>query len=223
MPLYIVSTPIGNNKDITLRALETLQQANAILCEDTRHSGLLLHNLEIKKPLISFHEHNEISKLPEIINRLSSGESLALISDAGTPLISDPGFKLVRAASEAKIPVIAIPGPVAAMAALTTSGLPTDKFLFVGYLPKTSGKKEQVLENLTSIYRILPLTLIFYESPHRIHKTLASLVTYFPESQVSLAREITKIHEEIINGPIKEVVEKIAKRSLKGEITLTLH
>lgn len=221
MSLFIVSTPIGNSKDITLRALEVLQSVDLILCEDTRHSGQLLHQYEIKKPLLSFHEHNELQRIPEIINRLKNGDKIALISDAGTPLISDPGFKLVRAVRAEEITVTAVPGPSAVISALSVSGLPTDKFLFVGYLPKSSGKREELLQKLIDIKKVLPQTFVFYESPHRIEKTLEELGKYFPESQISLQRELTKVHEEIINGPIAEAKTKV--KSFKGEFTICLN
>lgn len=174
MALFVVATPIGNINDITLRAIETLKGVDLILCEDTRHSSQLLHQYGIDKPLLSFHEHNELQRLPEVISKLKLGESIALISDAGTPLVSDPGFKLVRAAREENIDVRTIPGPSASVAALSIAGLPSDKFLFVGYLPKTSGKREELLKKLVEVKKLIPQTLIFYESPHRIEKLLTS-------------------------------------------------
>ncbi len=221
MALYIVSTPIGNIKDITLRALEILKGVDLILCEDTRHSGQLLHQYEISKPLLSFHEHNELQRIPEILTRLKNNENIALISDAGTPLISDPGFKLVRAARQENIEVRSIPGPSAVIAALASSGLPTDKFLFVGYLPKTSGKRNELLKHLTEVKEIVPQTLVFYESPHRIGKTLEELEQHFPTATVSIQRELTKIHEQVITGPINEVKSKLT--STKGEFTIVLN
>ncbi len=221
MSLYVVATPIGNIKDITLRALETLKEVDLILCEDTRHSGQLLHQYEIRKPLLSFHEHNELQRIPEVISRLKNGENIALISDAGTPLISDPGFKLVRAARQENLEVVAVPGASATTAAISISGLPTDKFLFVGYLPKTSGKKEELLQKLVELKKLLPQSLVFYESPHRIEKTLIDLERYFPESLVSVQRELTKVHEQILNGTITEVRAKLT--STKGEFTIVLN
>ncbi len=223
MALYIVATPIGNIKDITLRALETLKEVDLILCEDTRHSGQLLHNYKIKKPLLSFHEYNELTRIPEIIQRLKNGENIALISDAGTPLISDPGFKLVRAAREEGIDVKTIPGPASAIAAMSISGLPTDKFLFVGYQPKTSGKREKLLETLVEIKNKLPTSIIFYESPHRVDKLLEELSKVFPESQVSVQRELTKIHETVLTGSINEVRKQLTGKSHKGEFTIVLN
>ncbi len=221
MALFVVATPIGNKDDITLRALETFKSVDLILCEDTRHSGQLLSQYEIKKPLLSFHEHNELLRIPEIIARLKSGENIALVSDAGTPLISDPGFKLVRSAREEGIEVKAIPGPSAVTAAISVAGLPTDKFLFVGYLPKSSGKRETMLKKLVEVKEILPQSLVFYESPHRIEKTLGEIKNYFPKSQVSLQRELTKFHEQIITGEIEQIENKL--NSTKGEFTIVVY
>lgn len=223
MALYVVATPIGNIKDITLRALEVLKEVDLILCEDTRHSGQLLHEYQISKQLLSFHDHNEVSRIPEIIQRLKNGENIALISDAGTPLISDPGFKLVRASQEENINVKTIPGPSAAIAAMSISGLPTDKFLFVGYLPKTSGKRDKLLIELSEIKTKLPLSVIFYESPHRVDKLLVELEKFFPESQISVQRELTKLHETVLTGSINDVQEKLVGKSHKGEFTLILN
>lgn len=223
MPLFIVATPIGNIKDITLRALEVLAEVDLILCEDTRHSGQLLHNFEIKKPLLSFHEHNEVSRITEVIQRLKNGENIALVTDAGTPLISDPGFKLVRAAREEGIDVKTIPGPSAAIAAMSISGLPTDKFLFVGYPPKTSGKREKLIKELAEIKSKLQMSVIFYESPHRVDKLLEELSKIFPKSQVSVQRELTKIHETVLTGQINEVKETLTGKSHKGEFTIILN
>lgn len=223
VPLYVVGTPIGNIKDITLRALEVLGEVDLILCEDTRHSGQLLHNYNISKPLLSFHEHNEISRIPELVQKLKQGENIALISDAGTPLISDPGFKLVRTCQEEGIEVKTIPGPSAAVAAMSISGLPTDKFIFVGYLPKTSGKREKLLKELSEIKNILPMSVIFYESPHRVDKLLTEFSKFFPESQVSVQRELTKIHEAVLTGNVNDVKEKLTGKSHKGEFTVVLN
>ncbi len=221
MSLFVVATPIGNSKDITLRALETLKSVDLILCEDTRHSGQLLSQYEIKKPLLSFHDHNETERIPELITKLKSGEDIALISDAGTPLISDPGFKLVRAVREEKIPVVTIPGPAAVTAALSIAGLPTDKFLFVGYLPKSAGKRKTLMSNLVKIKEILPQTLVFYESPYRIEKLLGEIETHFPDSKVSLQRELTKIHEQVQIGGINEIINQ--PKVLKGEFTIVVY
>lgn len=223
MALFVVATPIGNIKDITLRALEVLKKVDLILCEDTRHSGQLLHDYQIKKPLLSFHEHNELSRIPEIIQRLKQNEDIALVTDAGTPLISDPGFKLVRAAREEGIDVKTIPGPASAIAAMSISGLPTDKFLFVGYPPKTSGKREKLIETLVEVKNKLPTSVIFYESPHRVDKLLEELSKAFPESQISVQRELTKIHETVLTGQINDIKEKLTGKSHKGEFTIILN
>lgn len=221
MALYIVATPIGNKEDITLRALKVLGSVDTILCEDTRHSSQLLSSYEIKKPLVSLHEHNEVQRIPETLFQLKNGKNIALISDAGTPLISDPGFKLVRACREENVEVKTVPGPNAAIAALSISGLPTDKFLFVGYLPKTLGKRRQILTRLVEIKKLLPQTLVFYESPHRVRQTLEELANYFPSSQVSLQRELTKIHEEVLNGPIEQITA--STQTTKGEFILLIY
>lgn len=221
--LYIVATPIGNLKDITWRALEVLKEVDLILCEDTRHTSLLLNNYEIKKPLLSFHEHNEVRRISEILTRLKNDENIALVSDAGTPLISDPGFKLVRAARENGIEVKPIPGPNAAIAAISSSGLPTDKFFFIGYLPKTSGKRETLLNNLLAVQRLIPTSFIFYESPFRVDKTLSEILKFFPDSQVSVQRELTKVHETVLTGTIHEVKEKLSGKPHKGEFSIVLH
>lgn len=221
MALFVVATPIGNKNDITLRALETLKSVDLILCEDTRHSGQLLSQYQIKKPLLSFHEHNETARIAEIVTKLKSGENIALISDAGTPLISDPGFKLVRTIREEGLEVKTIPGPSAAVAALSIAGLPTDKFLFVGYLPKSSGKRNSLLKKLVTVREILPQSFVFYESPHRIEKSLAELKVHFPTSQVSLQRELTKIHEDVFTGPIEKVINLPIIN--KGEFTIVLN
>jgi len=220
MALFIVATPIGNKKDITLRALETLNSVNLILCEDTRHSKKLLVEYNIKKPTLSFYEHNEIAKTFEIIEKLKKGQNIALISDAGTPLISDPGFKLVSAARKEKIEVIPIPGPSSLTAALSIAGLPTDKFLFVGYLPKTAGKRTIILQKLSEIKKILPQSLVFFESPHRINKTLDELRKIFPQATVALARELTKMHEEVI---VEKISNLINIPKTKGEFTIILY
>lgn len=219
--LFVVATPIGNSKDITLRALEVLREVDLILCEDTRHSGQFLSQYQISKPLLSLHEHNEVQKIPEILKLLQADKQIALISDAGTPLISDPGFKLVRELRAANINVVAIPGPNAAIAALSVSGLPTDKFLFVGYLPKTSGKREKLLKELVTIRTTLSISIIFYESPFRMKKLLTQLNQYFPKSQLSIQRELTKIHEEILTGSPKVVMEQL--KTTKGEFTIILN
>lgn len=215
--LYIVATPIGNLKDITLRALEILKSSDFIIAENPRHSQKLLNHYEIpKKTIIQFAEHNEKKVLSTIISQLST-QNGALITDAGTPGISDPGFRLVRACVEAEIKVIPIPGPSATLAALSASGLPTDRFLFVGFLPR----KEAQLVKIVNLAKDTESTLVGYDSPFRIKKTVELIAKSFPESKIVVARELTKIHEEFIRGTSKAVAEELSKHAnIKGEITL---
>ncbi len=220
--LYIVSTPIGNLADISQRALETLSGVDLVLAEDTRHSGLLLNHFSIKKPLLSFHEYNEEKRMPQIINKLKNGKNIALVSDAGTPTLSDPGFKLVRSAVEEEIKVFSIPGSSAILASLVVSGLPTDSFSFLGYVPKKEGKRGDFYRKISSLLEDIKTTVIFFESPHRLLKTLEELVKVFPEKDLVIARELTKINEEIIRGKPKIVAAKLSGRVVKGEITLLL-
>jgi 16S rRNA (cytidine1402-2'-O)-methyltransferase len=214
--LYIVATPIGNLKDITLRALEILKSVDLIACEDTRHSGHLLNTYDIRKPLISLHEHNEDKRIQTLLKRLEAGESIALISDAGTPLISDPGFRLVRAIAEAGYGVESIPGPCAAINALVMSGLPTDSFYFVGFLPPKSAARLRRFQELKDFSS----TLIFYESPHRIQKFLNEAFQVFGARSIVIAREMTKRFEEVYRGPLLEDSTKISLRSWKGEFVI---
>ncbi|MCP3874087.1 MAG: 16S rRNA (cytidine(1402)-2'-O)-methyltransferase [Desulfobacteraceae bacterium] len=215
--LYIVATPIGNLEDITFRAINILKQVDIIAAEDTRHSRKLLSHYNIDTKLISCHEHNEIKKIPQLITELKKGKSIALISDAGTPSISDPGYKLVRTVSKEHIKVIPIPGCNAAIAGLSVSGLPTDSFLFIGFMPKKKQKLKQNLKNL----KIQKETLIFYESPRRIKSLVKNLTTIFGDRQACLAREITKLHEEYIRGSLTHILKKLEeKESIKGECSL---
>ena len=216
--LYVTATPIGNLGDITLRALEVLKGADAILCEDTRITSRLLNRYDIKKPLIAYHEHNAEKVRPGIIRRLENKEILALVGDAGSPLISDPGYKLVRAAQDEKIPVYPIPGPAAPIAALMAAGLPTDKFYFAGFLPSKQGARLKALEALKN----LPATLVFFESPRRVVKTLGAMVEVFgPGREAALCREMTKIYEEVIRLPLGDLLKNLeARASIKGEIVL---
>ena len=218
--LYLVATPIGNLEDITLRALRVLrEEAACIACEDTRQTQKLLDHYGIKKPLVSYHEHNEAARSGELVERMAQGESLALVSDAGTPLISDPGFRLVSAAIEKGFPVVPIPGVSAALAALAASGLPTDQFRFVGFLPAKAGARRRFFEET----REEGGTLIAYESPHRIVESLEDLASVAGDRPIALARELTKIHEEFIRGTASEVYQELRKRpSVKGEITLVI-
>jgi 16S rRNA (cytidine1402-2'-O)-methyltransferase len=218
--LYVVATPIGNLEDITLRALRILRdEVAAIACEDTRQTQKLLEHYEIKKPLISYHEHNEASRTTEIVESLKVGRSVALVSDAGTPLVSDPGYRVVKAAIESGFDVVPVPGPSAVLAALAASGLPTDEFRFVGFLPSKPGaRRKAVTEILNS-----PGTVVAYESPHRILGTLAEMAEILGSAPVVLAREITKIHEEFLRGSARDIRDQLANRaSIKGEITLII-
>ena len=217
--LYVVATPIGNLEDITFRAVRMLKEAALIACEDTRQTHKLLEHYGISTPVISYHEHNEAQRAAELAARLAAGENVALVSDAGTPLVSDPGYRLVRAAIEAGVPVEAIPGPSAALAALAASGLPTDEFRFCGFLPRKAGQRQKALEAL----KHEQATLIFYEAPHRIVETLEAIEQTLPGRPVVVARELTKIHEEYLRGTATEIRAKLAQRdSVKGEITLLI-
>jgi len=218
--LYLVATPIGNLEDITLRALRILrEEASLIACEDTRQTQKLLDHFEIRKQTVSYHDHNETSRTTELIAHLEAGESVALVSDAGTPLISDPGFRLLRAAIERDIPIIPIPGPSAAMTAMVGSGLPVAEFRFIGFLPPKSGARRRVLEELAQEQT----TMIFYESPHRLLESLEDVVAVLGDRPIAVARELTKLHEEFVRGSAKNVLEELRSRtSIKGEITVVL-
>ncbi|OGE10854.1 16S rRNA (cytidine(1402)-2'-O)-methyltransferase [Candidatus Curtissbacteria bacterium RIFCSPLOWO2_01_FULL_42_26] len=218
--LYIVSTPIGNLADITLRAIETLKSVDLVVCEDTRVTGKLLKHFEIEKPMIILNDFNEVRQVSLICSRLLAGESLALVSDAGTPLISDPGFKMVREAIEKGIKVESIPGPSAVIAALTVSGLPPDKFTYVSYLPKKDGKRKKFLEDLKTSRQIVKSTIIAFESPFRLLKTLANIKEVFGDIEIVICRELTKMHEEIFRGYISESQDHFSKAIPKGELTL---
>ena len=218
--LYLVSTPIGNLKDITLRALDVLGEVDLILAEDTRKTQKLLSAHHITKPIESLHEHNEEARIPSVLNKLRSGKQIALVSDAGTPTLSDPGFKLVRAALNKDIKVVPIPGASSLLAALVPSGLPTDRILFVGYLPKKPGKKCASLDFIEFVINKKPTTVVFFESPYRINKTLQTLAERFPEKELVIARELTKIHEEFYRGKVKDLAASVIKQ--KGEFTLLL-
>ena len=214
--LYLVATPIGNLEDITLRALRVLRECDVIAAEDTRRTGQLLRHFKIVKPLLSYFQFNEARRSEEIIERLRRGEIIALVTDAGSPAISDPGERVVRAATASGCRVEAVPGPCALVAALTASGLPTDEFHFIGFLPHKSGQRRTRLESLKAI----PGTLVFYESPFRITKLLGELVEVFPERKVVLARELTKKFEEFLRGKPAELVALAEKRPVKGEFVV---
>src|ERR1700758_2312330 len=214
--LYLVATPIGNLEDITLRALRILKEVDQIACEDTRHTLKLLNHFEIQKPLVSYHEHNELTRAPELVHAMEQGASVALVSDAGMPLVSDPGHRLVSLAIRHQIPVVPIPGASALLAALAASGLPNDEFLFLGFLPARSGERQRALERL----RIEERTLIFYEAPHRIADTIADAAAILGERPACLAREVTKVHEEFRRGKLTELFQSLEEHPAKGEITL---
>ena len=217
--LYIVSTPIGHLEDITLRAVRVLKEAALIACEDTRHTRKLLDHFGIVKPLVSYHEHNEAARAAELVESLQAGTAVALVSDAGTPLLSDPGYRLVAAALDAGIPVVPVPGASAALGALAASGLATDAFRFCGFLPPKPASRRRALEAL----RDQDCTLIFYEAPHRILATLEDVESVFGTRPIALARELTKVHEEFLRGTAAEVRGQLASRaSVKGEITLLI-
>lgn len=220
--LYIVATPIGNLQDITLRAIGVLSKVNYIACEDTRKTGLLLKNLKIEhRPmLISYYEQNEKTRIPNILNLLKNGQDVALVSDSGTPGISDPGFRLVRALVEERINVVSIPGPSAAISALVSSGLPTDKFIFLGFLPRKPGHRIKLLENLISANENLEATVVIYEAPHRLIKSLRSLESIFGNIKITISRELTKVHEETIRGSIHSLIEKFENEHPRGEFVI---
>ncbi len=219
MTLYLVSTPIGNLEDITLRAVRVLKEVDLIAAEDTRTARKLLDRYEIKTPVVSYYDAVERSKTPELIARLESGKAVALISEAGTPGISDPGYRLVAAAREAGIPVVPVPGPSAAIAALAASGLPTDRFAFEGFLPSSPAARRKKLYSLLDEER----TLIFYESPRRVLSTLEEVEQIFGDRPVAVAREMTKIHEEFLRGTAAEVGGMLKERDrIRGEIVLIL-
>jgi 16S rRNA (cytidine1402-2'-O)-methyltransferase len=214
--LYIVSTPIGNREDITLRALRILKEVDLIAAEDTRHTGFLLRHFGIHTPFTSYFEGNEIKKRESILYKLKQGNRIALVSDAGTPGISDPGFRLIQTAIENEIPIVPIPGPSAAIAALSVSGLPTDAFLFRGFLPHKMKKRRDLLKELEEVRE----TLIFYESPYRISETLKDIYEVLGDREIVLTRELTKIYEEVLRGKVTEIQGQIGGKKLKGEITL---
>ncbi len=215
--LYIVSTPIGNLQDITLRALAVLRQVDFICAEDTRTTGRLLQHFEITTPMVSFYSYNQRRRIPGIIKRLLGGESAALVSEAGTPGISDPGYLLIRAAIDAGVPVSPIPGAVAFVAAVVASGLPTHRIVFEGFLPKKKGRLKKMRQLAEENG-----TVVIYESPHRILKTLEEIVNIFGNRYIVLAREITKKFEEFIRGSAEEVLQVVRQRNIKGEIVLVI-
>jgi 16S rRNA (cytidine1402-2'-O)-methyltransferase len=214
--LYIVATPIGNLEDITLRAIRVLKEVDAIAAEDTRHTQKLLSKFDIHTPLTSYHDHNKEEKAPVLISRLLEGKSIALVSDAGTPGISDPGYFLINLAIGQKVTVVPIPGATAAIAALSVSGLPTDRFVFEGFLPSKHTARMKRLTELAKEKR----TLIFYEAPHRIMQALEDMQTVLGDRKAVLTRELTKVHEQILRGRISDVRKQLEAGSMKGEFTI---
>jgi 16S rRNA (cytidine1402-2'-O)-methyltransferase len=214
--LFIVGTPIGNMEDITLRALRILREADLVAAEDTRHTGQLLSKYEIHKPLISYHEFNEAKRTAELIEKLKQGQRIALASDAGMPTLSDPGLRLINAALTAQVAVEVIPGPSAVTTALAGCGLETQPFLFYGFLPHKSGQRRKILTQLTP----LPYTLIFFESPYRVQKTLGDMREIFGNRNAVLARELTKKFEQFLRGDLDALLKTLENRTVKGEITL---
>lgn len=214
--LYPVATPIGNLRDITLRALDVLSSADLVLAEDTRRARILLTAYGLKPKLDAYHDHNVAEKLPGVIKKIKSGQAVALISDAGTPLINDPGYKLTRACIEEDIPVIAVPGASAPLAALVSSGLPPDRFLYLGFLPPKQAARRGVLARTSDV----PATLIFFETARRIERTLSDMADIMPERQIVIARELTKKYEEILRGSADTLLERVKQTPLRGEIVL---
>jgi 16S rRNA (cytidine1402-2'-O)-methyltransferase len=218
--LYLVATPIGNLADITHRALQVLSDVDLIACEDTRHTHKLLNHYGITTKTISYHEHNEQQRATKLIDRLKQGTNIAVVSDAGTPSISDPGYRLVRAAIESEIPVVPVPGPSALVAALIAAGLPTDEFFFAGFLPsRTSARRARLAE-----LQLVPGTLIFYEAPHRLAATLKDAYEMLGEREAVVARELTKLHEEIRRGRLSQLTADYAdeKQDIRGEIVVLI-
>ena len=217
--LYIVATPIGNLEDISYRAVRILKEADLIACEDTRHTAKLLHHYGIDKPTVSYHEHNEAARAEELVAKLTAGLNIAQVSDAGMPGISDPGYRVIKLAIERGVPVVPIPGASAVVVALAASGLPTDSFQFLGFLPAKSGQRRTILEMLRNAEH----TTIVYEAPHRIVETMEDIVELLgAERPVVLARELTKLHEEFIRGGAGEVLRRIQEHAMKGEMTLLI-
>jgi 16S rRNA (cytidine1402-2'-O)-methyltransferase len=217
--LYIVATPIGNLEDITLRALRILKEADLIAAEDTRHTQKLLNKYDIHTSLTSYHDHNKAEKAPVLVSRMLEGKSIALVSDAGTPGISDPGYFLIKLAVDQHVPVVTIPGATAAIAALSISGLPTDSFVFEGFLPSRHTARVKRLGELQKEQR----TLVVYEAPHRIRQTIGDLLNVLGDRKAVVTRELTKVHEEVIRGTLSGIQGHLAKGTSKGEFTVIVH
>jgi len=223
--LYLIPTPIGNLKDITLHALEVLEKVDGIICEDTRRTRLLLSHYQIKKPLYVLNDFNEARIYFKYLEMLKSGQNLALVSDAGTPLISDPGYKLVRACLEENIPVESLPGPSSVLTALTLSGLPPDKFMFLGYPPEKPGRRVKFFQNIHDREQneYLKVTYIFFVSPHKLIRILEDMKEVFGDIEIVICRELSKIHEEIRREKISDSISHFQKVKPKGELTLLFH
>lgn len=217
--LYIVSTPIGNLEDITLRALRILKEVDLIACEDTRVTRKILTHYQISKPLVSYFQQNQLFRIPYLIGKLKEGKNLALVSDAGTPGISDPGFFLIQEAIKQGISVVPVPGASAVITALVVSGLPADDFIFIGFLPRKKGKITKELLKLSELKK----TIVFYESPYRIKKTLEIIAEILPDAEVVLTRELTKKFEEVLRSSPENLLNQIGSRQLKGEIIVVLY
>jgi len=217
--LYVVATPIGNLEDITIRALDTLKSVGLIAAEDTRHSKKLLNHYAIDTPLTSYHEHNEAEKANELVLELQNGRDVALITDAGTPCISDPGYRVVRMAQEAGIPVAVVPGPSAVVAALSISGLPTDSFTFHGFFPRKRSEASSAARALLD----QPGTHVFYESPHRLMATLKIVAEHLPDAEIGIARELTKTYEELLRGSAQDILERLGDADVRGECVLLVY
>ncbi len=215
--LTIVPTPIGNLKDITLRAIEILKQVNGIICEDTRRTSILLNHYEIKKPLLVLNDFNETKTFPQILQKLQANQHLALVSDAGTPLISDPGYKLVRACLEMNIKVDSLPGPVSPITALTLSGLPPDKFMFIGYLPEKTKALTDLLNKLKNFDQELPTTYIGFISPYKLIRTLTDIQAAYGDVEVCLAQELTKIYQSVKSQTLSQWLKDLENKGPKGE------
>ena len=217
--LYLVATPIGNLEDITLRALRILKEVDLIACEDTRYTARLLNRYAIDTPRESYHQFNEASRAPQLLQMLRDGKNIALVSDSGTPLISDPGYELVSCCRKEGIKVVPVPGPSAAIAALIGSGLPTEAFYFAGFLPARGSQRKRRLQELTGI----PATLIFYEAPHRLLSSIEDMADILGPRRACLARELTKMHEELLHGTLPELLENLqARPRIQGEITIVI-
>lgn len=216
--LYVVGTPIGNMEDITLRALNTLKACDLIACEDTRRTQKLLNHYDIKTRTVSYHEHNEMTRAPELVLEMEQGSAISLVSDAGTPVLSDPGFRLVHLAIRHKIQVIPVPGPSALVAALTAAGLPMNEFIFAGFLPAKRSARLKALKEVAEFEK----TIVFYESPHRAVESLRDIHEILGDREAVIAREVTKIHEEFIRGLVSEICGALKKGTIKGELTIIL-